>query len=138
MTKTISGSFRGTSTDLSHIWQSIAQNVFENVKTNTYVKENGLYNLLIMECVFREGFSKVSGTGSKGCRRFKPTITSNGLCYTFNGESLSKMWRPSEVTETFDQIFPYFTTNKETFGGSGAVQGKLRINSSPQITNLHF
>ena len=91
-----------------------------------------------MNCAFREGLSKVSGTGSKGCTQFKPTITSNGLCYTFNGESLSKMWRPSEVTETFDQIFPYFTTNKETFGGSGAVQGKLRINSSPQFTNLHF
>ena len=123
---------------MSHIWQSIAKTVFENIKTDTYVKENGLYNMLIMKCAFREGFSKVSGTGSKGCRRFKPTITSNGLCYTFNGESLSKIWRPSEVMETFDQIFPSFTTEKETFGGSGAVQGKLRINSSPQITNLHF
>ena len=91
-----------------------------------------------MKCAFRDGFSKVSGTGSKGCTRFKPTITSNGLCYTFNGESLSKMWRPSEVMETFDQIFPSFTTEKETFGGSGAVQGKLRINSSPRITNWHF
>ena len=84
---------------------------------------------------FREDLSKVSGTGSKGCRQFRPTITSNGLCYTFNGESLSKMWRSSEVMETFDQIFPYVTTEREYFGGSGAVQGKLEINSSPQFTN---
>ena len=57
------------------------------------------------------------------------------MCYTFNGEGVSKIWRPSEVMETFDQIFPYVTTEKEYFGGSGAVQGKLKINSSPQFTN---
>ena len=98
--------------------------MFENVKTDRYVKDNGLYNLLIMKCSFRQGFSRVSGTGSEGCRRFRPTITSNGMCYTFNGEGVSKTWRPSEVMETFDQIFPHETIEKEWFGGSGAVQGK--------------
>ena len=46
------------------------------------------------------------------------------MCYTFNGEGVSKTWRPSEVMETFDQIFPHETIEKEWFGGSGAVQGK--------------
>ena len=78
-----------------------------------------------MQCSFRDELSKVSGIENEGCRGFRPTMTSNGLCYTFNGESVTKVWRPSEVMDTFNSIFPHEIVEPENFGGSGPVQGNI-------------
>ena len=97
------------------------------MKTEKYVEDNGLYNKLIMQCSFRDELSKVSGIESEGCRGFRPSMTSNGLCYTFNGESVTKIWKPSEVMDTFDQLFPYDNIQNVDFGGIGLVQGNINI-----------
>ena len=115
--KTISGSFRSTSTESNQIWQSVANSVFEAVKTDKYVRDNGLYNKLIMQCSFNDELSKVSSIESDGCRGFRPSITSNGMCYTFNGESTTNIWRPSEVMDTFNRIFPHDDSQNFHFGG---------------------
>ena len=47
------------------------------------------------------------------------------MCYTFNGESITKYWRPSEVMDTFNSIFPHEIVEPENFGGSGPVQGNI-------------
>ena len=78
-----------------------------------------------MKCSFQDETSKVSKTETEGCRGFRPTITSNGMCYTFNGDSVDQIWRPSEVMKTFDNIFPHGNIQTEYFGGSEAVQGNI-------------
>ena len=95
------------------------------MKTKTYVDDNGLYNRLIMQCSFRDELSKVSGIENEGCRGFRPTMTSNGLCYTFNGESVTKIWRPSEVMDTFNHLFPHDDIQNVNFGGTRSVQGNI-------------
>ena len=84
-----------------------------------------------MKCSFQDESSKLSKTEIEGCRGFRPTITSNGMCYTFNGDSVDKIWRPSEVMKTFNNIFPHGNIQNEYFGGSGAVEGN--INSGLQF-----
>ena len=66
---------------------------------------------------------KVTGIENEGCKGFKPSMTSNGLCYTFNGQSGNKLWRPSEVMDTFNHLFPHEVVKNENFGGVGRVQG---------------
>ena len=95
------------------------------MKTEKYVEDNGLYNKLIMQCSFRDELNRVSGIDSEGCRGFRPSMTSNGLCYTFNGESVTKIWKPSEVMDTFDQLFPHDNIQNVDFGGIGLVQGNI-------------
>ena len=95
------------------------------MKTEKYVKNNGLDNKLIIQCSFNEDLTKVSSIESEGCRGFLPIITSNGLCYTFNGESVTKVWKPSEIMDTFNQLFPHNNIQNEEFGGTGAVQGNI-------------
>ena len=82
-----------------------------------------------MKCSFQDELSKVSKT--EGCRGFRPTITSNGMCYTFNGDSVNKIWRLSEVMQTFNNMFPQGNIQNEYFGGSEEVQGN--INSGLKI-----
>ena len=95
------------------------------MKTKKYVEDNGLYNKLIMQCSFRDKLSKVSSIENEGCRGFRPSMTSNGLCYTFNGESVAKIWRPSEVMDTFNHLFPHDNNENVNFGGAGSVQGNI-------------
>ena len=56
---------------------------------------------------------------------FGPSVTTNGMCYTFNGEGLTKGWRSSELMDTFERIFPHEDVPGENFGGSGPVQGNI-------------
>ena len=76
-----------------------------------------------MRCSFRDHLKKVTGIENEGCKGFKPSMTSNGLCYTFNGQSGNKLWRPSEVMDTFNHLFPHEVVKNENFGGVGRVQG---------------
>ena len=80
-----------------------------------------------MRCSFRDHLKKVTGIENEGCRGFKPSMTSNGLCYTFNGQSGNKLWRPSEVMDTFNHLFPHEVVKNENFGGVGRVQGKMTV-----------
>ena len=53
------------------------------------------------------------------------------MCYTFNGDSVDKIWRPSEVIKTFNNIFPWGNIKNEYVGGAGAAEGN--INSGLQF-----
>ena len=79
-----------------------------------------------MQCAFNKDLSKVStDTVSESCNQFRPSITSNGMCYTFNGESTTNIWRPSKVIDTFNCIFPHDDSQNFHFGGYGAIQGNI-------------
>ena len=77
-----------------------------------------------MECDFGKNLLRrkdFDHTG--GCELFQPTLTTNGLCHTFNGQSPSLVWKTAEITETFQKQFPMEHSN-EKFIDAGVAEGK--------------
>ena len=59
-----------------------------------------------------------------GNELFTPTLTTNGLCYSFNAENYSSVWKESEVTNTFNELFPHNNT-AEFFQGAAITDAQL-------------
>ena len=77
-----------------------------------------------MECAFKQSLSsKKDLDHDGGCDSFHPTLTTNGLCYTFNSEAPAEIWKPSEITNTFQDLFP-FKDSTEVFQGAAMGEGK--------------
>ena len=119
------GSFHTASKHPLPIWYDTAKLVFNQTKEEKFVKQRGVYDKLIIDCAFRENLRrKRQPTDEGGCEGFHPSLTTNGLCYTFNGEHSSDIWKHSEMMTTFSHLFPSKTISNKTFGGSRTVQGK--------------
>ena len=58
-----------------------------------------------------------------GSELFTPTLTTNGLCYSFNGEKYSDVWKESEVTNTFNELFPH-NSSAGFFQGAEVTDGE--------------
>ena len=67
---------------------------------------------------------KISNEG--GCDNFLPTLTTNGLCHTYNGKSPAEIWKKTEIMDVFHEVFPTKHTN-ERFDGAGTVEGKKKL-----------
>ena len=79
---------------------------------------------MIIDCAFREDLRKKKlSENATGCDDFKVSLTTNGMCYTFNGKGTSELWKSSEVTNTFTNFFTIPSNHEKTFGGSRTVQG---------------
>ena len=72
------------------IWSDIAKKVFMETKSEDFVdfEDISLYDKLIMDCVFQE---PLLSHKHKECTKFQEILTSNGLCYGFNGDDRSKI-----------------------------------------------
>ena len=57
---------------------------------------------------------------------FTPTLTTNGLCYSFNSENYSSVWKESEITNTFNELFPH-NNSAEFFQGAEVTDGEFLI-----------
>ena len=80
---------------------------------------------MIIDCAFRENLRRKKFPDSiGGCEDFHPSLTTNGMCYTFNGKDTSDLWKSSEMIKTFSSLFPSRSKSDKTFGGSRSVQGK--------------
>ena len=80
---------------------------------------------MIIDCAFREDLRKKKlPENATGCDDFKVSLTTNGMCYTFNGKRSSDIWQSSEMITTFSNIFPLHSNNNKRFGGTRTVQGK--------------
>ena len=109
------------------IWSDTAKKVFNHTKGDDFVKRGGAYDKIIIDCTFRENLMRRKLPDSNGgCEGFHPSLTTNGICYTFNGKETSELWKPSEIITTFTDLFPSNSTNDKTFGGSRTVQGNYR------------
>ena len=118
------GSFHTTSKHSLPTWRETAKLVFDQPKEDDFVKKRGVYDKMIIDCAFRENLQRrkqISEDG--GCQDFEPSLTTNGMCYTFNVEHSSEMWKVSKMTTTFASLFPSKTKNDKTFGGSRTTQG---------------
>ena len=99
-----------------------ANKVFSRVEDDQFVQTKGLYDKLIIDCAFQEDIS-LKRQPDGGCKGFHPTLTTNGMCYTFNGKPTSELWQPSKMINSFSTLFPLRPTNNKTFGGPRTAQG---------------
>ena len=98
--------------------------MFNQTKDEDFVKHKGVYNKLVIDCAFRENLQrKKQPTDDGGCDGFEPSITTNGMCYTFNGQHSSEIWKASNMITTFSHLFPSQNNSNKLFGGSRTVQG---------------
>ena len=98
--------------------------MFNQTKKEEFVEQRGMYDKMIVDCAFKENLQRKKRPSSGGCNDFVPSITTNGLCYTFNGQTSSEIWKPSKLMTTFSHLFPSEVKNKKKFGGTRTVQGK--------------
>ena len=118
------GSIYTASNDTLSTWAEIAKLVFRYTKEESFVKRNGAYDKSIIDCAFREDLRKKKiPDANGGCKGFQPSLTTNGMCYTFNGNTTSELWKSSKIFSTFDQLFPSNSKSIKVFGGSRTVQG---------------
>ena len=119
------GSFLTSEKNSSEIWQDVANDLFNGTKSYSHsLNEKNQYNKLFMECAFKQSLSsKKDLDHDGGCDLFHPTLTTNGLCYTFNSEAPGDIWKPSEITNTFQDLFP-FKDSTEVFQGAAMGEGK--------------
>ena len=106
------------------VWRKTAEKLFENLKDDMFVEENGLFDKLIMGCAFRRDLlrKKTFDHDKDGCDSFLPTITTNGLCHTINGQKPLKTWKKANITIELDDLFPK-NHSVEYFQGSGSTEG---------------
>ena len=118
------GSFHSASKNSLPAWATTANLVFGDPKDEKIVKRRGLYDKSIIECAFREDLRKRKFPDIYGgCEDFYPSLTTNGMCYTFNGKVASEVWKSSEMITNFDNLFASNSKSDKVFGGSRTVQG---------------
>ena len=91
--------------------------------------DGGIYDMLIMECAFKQNLLKEKLTlfseEDAGCGIFQPTLTTQGLCHTFNGQTISEVWKNKDmkIIDEFEDTFRNITHRDEKFQGSGMAEG---------------
>ena len=107
------------------VWRNVAERLFENTKDNAFTRDNGVYDKLFLECLFRRNIlnRKRLNMDDGTCESFTPMITTNGICHSFNGQKPSETWKESKIVTEFDNLFPNSQSYKY-FHGSGDTEGK--------------
>ena len=100
-------------------WNQVAGKLFNRTVDNS---KKGIYDKLIMECDYgiKSLFTKSHFNHNGGCDLFKPILTTNGHCYTFNAKESSVVWKDAEVINKFNRLFPW---DQEIQNFRGAVSG---------------
>ena len=115
-----------TSENSISLLHSTAKKVFKDLNDIKFIKENGYYHELIIDCAFMSSLllKKPPKSLSENCKFFKRSLTSNGLCHTFNGKKPSKLWRSSELTKIVEEkLMPDEDDIDFKFRGTGASEG---------------
>ena len=123
----IHGSFLTGSNQTLPLLNQIGKEVLNSANILNDASDKGLYDKLIMQCGFQKDLSfQKEFNLDGGCDGFQPTLTSNGMCYTFNGERVADIWKPSNITNSFKKIFHQKQQPKEFFRDAGITGGKLK------------
>ena len=109
--------------------------VFKHKKYRNYVVENGNFDKLLLECAFRTNLDKKKEFSlGTGCDLFRPVLSSNGFCYSFNGQYSSNVWIDSDIHRIFRNLHNDIHT-QENFGGAGVAEGTIFSNFSCMFLN---
>ena len=111
------------------VWGQVANESFNQTTSQHSSSKVSHYDKLIMQYAFKQNVLRkhrddydADGEGES----FTPTLTTNGLCYSFNSEKYSDVWKESEVTNTFNELFPH-NNSAEFFQGAAVTDGEFMI-----------
>ena len=122
------GSVLMASKETMPIWGQVADESFNQTRSEDSSSNVGQYDKLVMQYAFKQNILKKHHDDYNGesSELFTPTLTTNGLCYSFNGENYSSVWKESEVTNTFNELFPH-NKSAEFFQGAEITDGEFVI-----------
>ena len=108
------------------VWQKAAERIFGDTLENRIVNGNGLFDKLFLDCSFNGQFLMAGKPLTGNCDMFQPSLTSNGLCLSFNTNSTpSSIWNDSfsfaKAIEDMGVTKPRKFLN---FAGAGANEGE--------------
>ena len=118
------GSVLMASKEAMPILERVADESFNQTRSKHSSSKVGQYDKLVMQYAFKQNILKKQQDG--GSEMFNPTLTTNGLCYSFNSENYSRVWKESEITNTFNQLFPH-NNSAEFFQGAEVTDGEFLI-----------
>ena len=119
------GSFLTTDKQPPSVWTKVAEAIFNETTHTPGMSKKSTYNKLIMKCAFKESIGREKNIHLDGaCEGFHPTITTNGFCYSFGGPKISHIWKPSNITNAFDNTFTW-DNHQEMFFGATIIDGKI-------------
>ena len=126
----LAGTYLTPQTQTRKVWNETAQALFTGKRELMWprfqdtLERRQLYDKMIIDCAFKQDLKRRIEPNLKGgCDEFYFSLTTNGLCYTFNGKNQRDLWEPSEALDVLMENYPQGEADKN-FGGSGAVQGK--------------
>ena len=117
----------------SIIWSDIAKNEFP--KDTVSEKVVSYNDKLVQACAFQEPLEPVS---VHECGDFQYSLTSNGMCYSYNGMDTSKLWQDGKITKVFTETFGRYQTKIKRFRGIGHSEGKPVLQVVYFVENLYF
>ena len=121
------GSVLMASKETLPIWGQVADESFNQTRSEHSSSKVSHYDKLVMQYAFKQNILKKKYDDYDGeSELFTPTLTTNGLCYSFNGENYSSVWKESEVTNTFNELFPHKNL-AEFFQGAAVTDGEILI-----------
>jgi hypothetical protein len=121
------GSVLMASKETLPIWGQVADESFNQTRREHSSSKVGQYDKLVMQYAFKQNIlKKQQDDYNGGSELFTPTLTTNGLCYSFNSEKYSGVWKESEVTNAFTELFPH-NNSAEFFQGAAVTDGEILI-----------
>ena len=121
------GSVLMASKEAMQIWRKVADESFNQTRSEHSSSKVGMYDKLVMQYAFKQNiWKKHQDDYDGGSELFTPTLTTNGLCHSFNSENYSSVWKESEVTNNFNELFPHNNT-AEFFQGAEVTDGEILI-----------
>ena len=121
------GSVLMASKEALPILGQVADESFNQTRSEHSSSKVSQYDKLVMQYAFKQDIlKKQQDDYDGGSELFTPTLTTTGLCYSFNSEDYSSVWKESEVKNTFNGLFPH---NKSAgfFQGAEVTDGEILI-----------
>ena len=132
----------------------ISKSVFEETKNTLDLKDHSYFDELLVRCSFQTNLDLSSiflkGLKKKCGQYFQKTLTTNGICHSFNPKMESNIWRERAIIKAFEQAFnvkKFKNENKaQKFRGTGKSEGnaktfyvgKLQYSISTQLSIVVF
>ena len=86
---------------------------------------NGLFDKLFLDCSFKNPFMRVGKSLPGTCDLFQETLTSNGLCLSFNTVTPSSIWKDFALVKALEDTGSIKPTKLSNFSGAGSNEGKF-------------
>ena len=111
---------------MDSVWQRSAEKIFGDTLDNRIVNSNGLFDKLLLDCSFKGKFMTAGKPLDGNCDMFQQSLTSNGLCLSFNTNSTpSSIWSNSfSLAKALEEMGAIKSRNFLNFTGAGANEGK--------------